>query len=237
MKPVAVFRAAVILVAAAAALALLASGPGYRFDLWPFRTGIGLVRWSGYLGVAGMLLAIAGLAVPRLRARSLAVALVVSGAVAATTGYWAQRAATLPRIHDISTDTENPPQLAATLLLRSAAENSAVYGGAALAAEQKRAYPDIAPLLLPEPPRAAFERVQRAAGEMGWRIVAADPPGGRLEAIDRTLWFGFQDDIVVRISAAEGGSRVDVRSVSRVGRSDIGTNARRVRSFLARLRD
>ena len=237
MKPVAVFRAAVILLAAAAALALLASGPGYRLGAWPFRTGIGLIRWSAYLGVAGMALAIVGLAVPRLRARSLAVALAVAVAVAGITGYWAQRAATSPRINDISTDTETPPQLAATLPLRSGAENSAVYGGEKIAAEQKRAYPDIAPLILAEPPRAAFERVQRAAGEMGWRIVAADPPGGRLEATDRTLWFGFQDDIVVRITAAQGGSRVDVRSVSRVGRNDIGTNARRVRAFLARIRD
>ena len=236
MKPVALFRAAVILVAAVAALTLLASGPGYRLGAWPFRIGLGLVRWSAYLGIAGMVLAIVGLAAPRLRARSLAAALVVAGAVVGITGYWAQRAATSPRINDISTDTENPPQLAATLPLRSSAENSPAYGGAKLAAEQKRAYPDIAPLMLAEPPRAAFERVQRAAGEMGWRIMSADPSGGRLEAIDRTLWFGFQDDIVVRIVAAEGGSRVDVRSVSRVGRNDIGTNARRVRAFLARLK-
>jgi len=235
MRPIALFRALVILVALAAALALLASGPGYRLGAWHFRTGIRLVRWSAYLGIAGVLLAIVGLAVPRLRARSLATALMVAGVVAGTTGYWAHRASSLPRIHDISTDTENPPKLAATLPLRAGAENTAEYGGAKLAAEQKRGYPDIAPLALPVPPQTAFERAQRAASEMGWQIVAADPAGGRIEATDRTVWFGFQDDIVVRIAAAGSGSRVDVRSVSRVGRSDIGTNANRIRAFLARL--
>src|SRR5262245_18524491 len=114
MRPIALFRWLAILVALAAALTLLASGPGYRLGLWDFRTGISMVRWSGYIGIAGMVLAIVGLAVPRLRARRLAGALVMAGIVAGTTGYWAQRASSVPRIHDISTDMENPPQLIAT---------------------------------------------------------------------------------------------------------------------------
>jgi len=235
MRPIALFRGLVMFLALAAALALLTSGPGYRLGAWHFRTGISLVRWAGYLGIAGTVLAIAGLAVPRLRARSIAAALVVAGVVAAITGVWASRASSVPRIHDISTDTVDPPQLVATLPLRAGAENTAVYGGPKLAAEQKQGYPDIAPLALPVPPQAAFERAQRVAGDMGWQIVAADPAAGRLEATDTTAWFGFHDDIVVRISPAGAGSRVDVRSVSRVGRSDIGTNAKRIRAFLARL--
>src|SRR5678815_4745457 len=121
MRPIALFRGLVILLALAAALALLASGPGYRLGAWHFRTGISLVRWSAYLAIAGMVLAIVGLAAPRLRARSLAAALVVAGLVAGITGYWAQRASSVPRIHDISTDTENPPKLAATLPRRAGA--------------------------------------------------------------------------------------------------------------------
>lgn len=236
MKPIALFRWLVVLVALAAALALLASGPGYRLGIWSFRSGISLVRWSAYLGIAGTVLAIAGLAVPRLRSRSLAAAFVVAGVVTAITGYWVQRAWSVPRIHDISTDTENPPRLVATLPLRAGAENTADYGGPALAAEQRRGYPDIAPLTLAEPPEAVFERARRVAGEMGWQIVAVDRSAGRIEATDATRWFGFQDDVVVRIAAAGAGTRVDVRSVSRVGRSDIGTNARRIRVFLERLR-
>jgi len=240
VRPIALFRWLVILVALAAALALLASGPGYRLGLWHFRTGISLVRWAAYIGIAGALLAVVALAIPRLRAagaRSLAAALVVAGVVVGITGYWAQRAWSVPRIHDISTDTDNPPQLVATLPLRNGSENTAVYGGPKLAAEQRQGYPDIAPLALAEPPQTVFERAQRVAREMGWQIIAADRPAGRIEATDKTLWFGFQDDIVVRIAADGGGSRVDVRSVSRVGRSDIGTNARRIRGFLGRMKD
>jgi uncharacterized protein (DUF1499 family) len=235
MRSIALFRWLVMLVALAAALALLASAPGSRLGLWHFRTGISLVRWAGYLGIASTVLALAGLAVPRLRAKSVAAAFALGAVVAGITGYWASRAYSVPRIHDISTDTENPPQLVATLPMRAGAENSAVYGGAKLAAEQHRGYPDIAPLALAQPPQAAFERAQRAAREMGWQVIAADRAAGRLEATDTTPWFGFRDDIVVRIAADGGGSRVDVRSVSRVGRSDIGTNARRIRGFLARL--
>src|SRR5262249_59322598 len=156
-----------------------------------------------------------------------------------TTGratYWPPRATTVPRIHTTTTDTENPPQLIAALPLRKGAENTAEYGGPKLAAEQKKGYPDLAPLMLPAPPQAAFERAKSAAQQMGWNIIAADEKAGRIQATDTTSWFGFTDDIVVRVAAAPNGSRVDVRSVSRVGRSDIGTNAKRIRSFLEKLR-
>ncbi len=239
MKPIALFRVLAILLAFAAAAALLASGPGYRLGAWHFRTGISLVRWASYLSVAGVLLSVLALAIPRLRgggARWLAAALVVAGATGGITGYWASRASSVPRIHDITTDTDNPPRLVSTLPMRAGAENTADYGGPKLAAEQKQGYPDLAPLLLPVPPKVAFERAHGVAQAMGWQIVAADPAAGRLEATDTTLWFGFHDDIVVRITAADGGSRVDVRSVSRVGRSDIGTNAKRIRAFLGLLR-
>ena len=66
--------------------------------------------------------------------------------------------------------------------------------------------------------------------------MAAVPAEGRLEATARTRWFGFRDDVVVRVRPDGAGSRVDVRSVSRVGRSDLGTNARRIRGFMDALR-
>jgi uncharacterized protein (DUF1499 family) len=198
-----------------------------------------MVRWAAYLGIAGTVLALVALAIPRARAGGaswLGAAFVVAGVTAGITGYWAARANSVPRIHDITTDTENPPQLVATLPLRAGAENTAAYGGPKLAAEQKQGYPDIAPLMLPLAPQAAFQRAESVAQQMGWQIVAADAAAGRLEATDTTLWFGFHDDIVVRVAAAGPGSRIDVRSVSRVGRSDIGTNAKRIRGFLDLLR-
>jgi len=85
------------------------------------------------------------------------------------------------------------------------------------------------------PPPVAFSRALEAAERMGWTLVANNPAEGRIEATDTTFWYGFKDDIVIRVTPAGAGSRVDVRSVSRVGRSDIGTNARRVRRYLAKL--
>jgi uncharacterized protein (DUF1499 family) len=138
----------------------------------------------------------------------------------------------VPMIHDITTDTENPPQFETLLKLRTGALNPAAYGGQKIAEEQHKAYPDIVPLILELPPSRAFERSLSTAKKLGWKIVSADPEQGRIEATDSTFWFGFTDDIVIRITAQDNGSHVDIRSLSRVGKSDIGTNARRIRKFL-----
>jgi uncharacterized protein (DUF1499 family) len=123
----------------------------------------------------------------------------------------------------------------AVLPLRRGAPNSAEYGGSALAAQQRAGYPDLGPARFTPPPDHVFARAVEVARALGWRIVAAAPAEGRLEATDRTRWFGFRDDVVVRVAADGTGSRVDVRSVSRVGRSDLGTNARRIHRFLETL--
>jgi len=240
LKLVTPLRLLVVLLAIAAGGALLLSGPGYRMGWWHFRVGISFVRWAGYFGIAGTLLAILALAIPKVRvvwSGTLGVALIVAGAVAAVTLTWGARAKSVPPIHDISTDTENPPAFVAVMPLRAGAENSATWGGPALAAQQKQGYPDVQPLMLPIPPEAALVRARNIAMEMGWDVVATDPAAGRIEATDTTLWFGFKDDIVVRVVGAAGGSRIDVRSVSRVGRRDIGTNAKRIRAYLERLRN
>ena len=163
----------------------------------------------------------------------LAIGLVVVGLPAR----WLQIARSVPPIHDVTTDPGDPPTFEAILPLRAAAPNPAAYGGAQVAAQQAAAYPDIAPLEAPVPPQRAFDAALAAATGMGWQIVAAAPETGRIEATDRTLWFGFTDDIAVRIRPADGGSRIDLRSTSRVGVGDMGTNAARVREYLALLRE
>jgi uncharacterized protein (DUF1499 family) len=231
-------RLLVLAAALAAAVLLLASGLGNRLGWWPYRTGFEVLRWASYVGMASAAAAIIALAIPALRAgwaRVLAGALAVGIAVAYVPWQWQQRAQSLPRIHDITTDTVNPPQFLAVLPRRAGAPNTAAYGGKEIADQQLKAYPDIRPLALGVPPGVAFGRARDAAESMGWEIVAADPATGRIEATATTLWFGFKDDIVVRVSASEQGSRIDVRSVSRVGRSDIGTNAKRIREYLAKL--
>jgi uncharacterized protein (DUF1499 family) len=91
-------------------------------------------------------------------------------------------------------------------------------------------------LHLDAPPAQAFDRALAAARAMGWEIVASDPAQGRIEATATTFWFGFKDDIVVRIAAESAGSRLDVRSLSRIGKSDVGANARRIRDYLAKVK-
>jgi uncharacterized protein (DUF1499 family) len=142
----------------------------------------------------------------------------------------------VPPIHDITTDTDRPPEFVAVLPRRADAPNGVEYEGAEIARQQREAYPDIGPLRLPLAPGEAFARALAAARASGWEIVGADSAAGRIEATATTAWFGFKDDVVVRIAPEEGGSRVDVRSVSRVGKSDVGANAERIRKYLARLR-
>ena len=140
-----------------------------------------------------------------------------------------------PLIHDISTDLDDPPVFVAVLPLRKNAFNAADHGGPAVAAEQRRAYPDVKPLDLAAAPAEALRRAEQAARAMGWEIVAVVPEAGRIEATARTRWLRFADDVVIRVRAREGGSRVDMRSVSRLGLGDLGTNARRVRDYLGRV--
>lgn len=227
-------------VAVLSGLGLLAAGAGYRAGWWTIGTGFTILRWSAYGGVAGAILSLAGALVRRASRRTLAVAavgLVIGAVVAGTPWRWEQTARAVPPIHDITTDLEDPPAFDAILPLRANAPNSAVHGGDAVAAEQRRAYPDIGPVTLPVPAPRALERAEGVARDMGWEIVAVDRAAGRLEATDTTLFFGFKDDVVVRVRPSPGGSRVDVRSVSRVGRSDAGTNAARIREFVGRLRE
>lgn len=229
---------AAVVAAALAAIILLASGAGVRTGLWTFRAGLGMLRWVALLAIAGLVLSAIALAVTRPagpRAALLLGALAVSGAVFWVPLQIARRAKAVPMIHDVTTDTVEPPAFVAVLPLRAGAANPADYGGPEVAAQQAKAYPDIRPLYLATAPADAFQRALAAARDQGWTIVAADPAAGRIEATATTRWFGFKDDVVVRIRPDGTGSRVDVRSLSRVGRSDLGTNARRIRDYLLSL--
>jgi uncharacterized protein (DUF1499 family) len=223
-------------------LVAMFAGLGSRLGWWHFRTGFTLLRWAAYGGLAVAVLSLAAMVVARpggpRRGLALAVlGLLVGLAVAGIPWQWRRTARSVPPIHDIATDTENPPEFVAILPLRADAPNSAEYEGPEIAAQQREAYPDIQPLELNVPPSQAFERALEAARELGWAIVDTNEAEGRIEATDRTLWFGFYDDVVIRVTPAGTGSRIDVRSLSRVGGSDVGTNARRIRQFLAEMRE
>ena len=223
-----------------AGLTLLLAGGGYRLGWWDFRPGLTIFRWAAYGGLAATLLSLVGLFLTRSgRARrgfSLAVIGLIVGLVVTWIPWqWWQVVQRVPMIHDITTDTETPPAFVAILPLRAGAPNSADYGGPEIAAQQRTGYPDLGPLTLQVPPAQAFTHALAVAREMGWEIAANEPAEGRIEATDTTFWFGFKDDVVVRITPDGGGSRIDVRSVSRVGRSDVGTNATRITAYLERV--
>ncbi len=231
-------RAFAVLTAVIGVLALLLAGPGTRIGVWDFRFGFSLLRYAAYSGIAAVVLALVALAATRPRGAGLVLLLVafVLGATAFLVPWGlSQKAKGKPPIHDITTDTRNPPTYVAVLPLREDAPNPTTYGGESVAEQQRRAYPDIQPLELRLSPSRAFDRALDAARAMGWDIHAAEPADGRIEATATTTWFGFKDDVVVRIRARGDGSRIDVRSVSRVGRGDVGANAARVRAYLARL--
>ena len=143
---------------------------------------------------------------------------------------WEYATRTYPSINDISTDIEDPPVFWDM-------PNPTLYPGAETAALQRTAYPDLAPLNLSVASDRAYALAMALTKDKGWEIVADEPKEGRIEAVDRSLLYGFKDEIVIRITASDGGARVDLRSRSRIGRIDRGVNAKRIRSFLAALKE
>jgi hypothetical protein len=227
-----------LLLAVLSVVLLALSGLGVRAGWWPYAVGFTLLRWVVGVGAAAVLLAVISLLIPKARAAAvptLLISAVIGAAAAWMPWQMAQQAKTLPRIHDISTDLADPPMFVAVLKLRVNAPNPATYGGPEVAAAQRSAYPDIQPLLLNAPVAEVFAAALAEAKKQDWQIAAQDGQTGRIEATATTFWFGFKDDIVVRITPIDGKSRVDVRSVSRVGKSDVGKNAQRIRDYLAAL--
>jgi uncharacterized protein (DUF1499 family) len=229
----------IILAIIAVLLAMLA-GSGSRWGWWHFRTGFSMLRWTAEAGLVAAALSIAGVMLSWRQISRVGLVLSISGLVigllvVGDLWSWWHTAQRVPAIHDISTDTENPPRFVSVLPLRKEAPNPAEYGGPEIAEKQRAAYPDLAPAMLSVPPSLAFNQALQSARDMGWTIVDSNPGEGRIEATDTTFWFSFKDDIVIRVTPAGQGSRIDVRSVSRVGRSDVGTNAKRIRTYLNRL--
>ncbi|GBF58876.1 hypothetical protein PbB2_02565 [Candidatus Phycosocius bacilliformis] len=234
---------------------------GTKFGLWPWT--IGLVRMIGGIGVPliGVLILvtfIASLLVIFIKPRSgyaalgfmWIVAVGAAGIALSTIG----KARTVPPIHDISTNPANPLTFSAKVMAaRGPSANPIVspqkatvpfdkkrlgpWTGRSLEQIQADAYPGVQTLKLPTlPPKEAFAEAEKAMTEKGWTIVTSDPASGRLEAEVESLWFGFKDDVVLMVAADGQGSAIDMRSVSRVGISDLGANAARIEDLLSALK-
>jgi len=244
MRLVKLAPAAAVALSGAALLVLALAPLGTALGWWHFRFGLySMIPASGYAAAAAAVLAAVTLALGWSHVRSrgrlvLAIALVMGAILAYVPWHYQRIRSTLPPIHDIATDTDNPPAFVAVLPARGA-ENagSAVYDHAELPQLQKKAYPDLAPITAAVPVAKAFDQALEVARAMpGWTIVAFDAKAGRIEASQQSRWFRFTDDVVIRIAGNEAASRIDMRSTSRQGRSDYGVNAARIRAYMTALR-
>ncbi|MCC5880828.1 MAG: DUF1499 domain-containing protein [Idiomarina sp.] len=218
-----------------AILLLLIAGPLYRTELLTLGTAFLFMRWAAYVGIAAIILVVIAGIVLRPSARSaqaLLVASFVTGLVAFYLPYsQLQTAQSVPRIHDITTDTQNPPAFVAIAPLRADSPNPVEYPGEETAEQQRQAYPDIETMRLPHPPQDVFASALDVVEASGWELVEANANDGRIEATATTTWFGFKDDVVIRITGEGSTTLLDVRSKSRLGGSDVGANAERIRKF------
>ena len=218
--------------AAAGSAAVVVAPLGYRIGVAPL--GPAFLLLAGGLLVIAVSVGVLGARMARRMGsgdRTARAALVAAVAVGAFPLGTLVSGWSAPPIHDITTDTANPPAFVAAVAFNTSGRTD--YEGPNLAERQRTAYPDLRPAELSVAPADAFRRALAVVQRMGWELLATDPDSLRIEATDRSFWFGFEDDVVVRVTASgESGSRVDVRSLSRVGVGDLGVNARRVREFL-----
>ncbi|MDC1311695.1 DUF1499 domain-containing protein [Burkholderiales bacterium] len=219
------------------AVAAVGSGFGYRLGLWHFRTGFEILKWSFFVSGATLLILLACMFFVQTKTRAdslIGVAGIVICLVLVYVPYsWKRTLDAYPYIHDITTDTLNPPNFVIVGELRSGEDHSLEYDGPEVADLQIKAYPDLKTLVLTGDMVNIMELSETVLTEMGLEIVSVDSGSGLIESVATTLLFGFKDDMVIRFSENEGAQiKIDVRSKSRVGKSDLGQNAKRIRKFL-----
>jgi len=213
------------------AFIVLLAGPMINFGVLPWQAGLAGFAISALLCAIGVVMLVVAL-VRRRGSALVRVALIAGLFGAGIPGWLLWQARAAPAIHDISTDLISPPAFRAiTPELRGMNSNPVEYDPAD-AAVQQAAYPLVRPVVLALPAAEAFARAEAAARAMGWLVVAADPLTMQIEATDTVPWWGFKDDVVIHLSADAIGTRIDVRSKSRVGRGDLGVNAARITRYL-----
>lgn len=229
----------------------LAAALGTKFGLLDWRIGFGVMtfRWGGLILIGTAAFALVGLLLafftpPRRGVISALIALLIPALGLGYALYVRQQATSIPPIHDISTDVLDPPVFSQAVVDARAAVpdsndldllNKRTGEGEAFTVLQQQAYPDIQPITSSLTPAAVWDMALALAQEQGWSVGRTDAATGVIEASASTFWYGFTDDIVIRIRPEGTGSRIDMRSVSRVGRSDLGANAARMRPYLTEL--
>ncbi|MBF2755766.1 MAG: DUF1499 domain-containing protein [Gammaproteobacteria bacterium AqS3] len=219
--------------------ALLLAPLIYRFGLVSLGPAFSLLSASLIGGVTVALASVLGSIIFRIKKLRggpiMRSAMLVALVPVALVGVQIFMARGYPPIHDISTNWDDPPQFVEVLSLRAPTDNS-LEPDEKVIAQQRESYPDLSgSIFIFETPEVTLEMAREVLARMGLTEVAYDPEAGRIEAVKRSLWFGFRDDFVVRVRPLGPDSNVDIRSASRVGVSDLGVNAARMSEFKERL--
>lgn len=240
-----------LVLAAAAVIVFFGAAFGSGIGLWGWQAGLGILPWTGLVALIALITAIIGIILDRRKGRKTRWPLLGLGTIVSLgfIGYlvsYMMTAASLPAIHDITTDLADPPQFSALTLRADNWDNIPGADDGEMRGMNPRqrwatlhqdAFPDIRSVRIDQPVAQVIEKAKRLAEDRGWEVANVDPASGHLEATATISLFRFKDDVVIRARAAENGqsSIIDMRSVSRVGVHDLGANAKRVRQFLSDL--
>lgn len=202
---------------------LAALGSGFALAVMTLATALvgGVMIWNRGLKGAGRIL----------------LATLIGLAILATPAYLAFKAMTLPKLNDISTDIDNPPSFSRSRAALAARNGHVpVERDRAARQPQREAYQRITPIITELPAEEAYDIALKAARNMGWQVIEGTVPGGRsgigrIEAIATTSILRFTDDVTIRVRPRVDGSRIDIRSASRIGQHDLGANAARIQAF------
>ena len=234
-------KAAIILISLAALSLVALSAPLHKYGVIDLGASFMGFKYGVYTGIAALFILIVVLILQFLFKRKIitlanaATVIVFAGIAVAVPLSMMNRGSSVPPIHDISTDMVNPPEFVAIVPLRADAPNPPEYEGELSAAQQRQAYPDLKTLSYTQPKAELVDAAAQAASNLGWEMVNTDANQGLVEATDTTTWFGFKDDVVIRVQDKGDKRIVDIRSKSRMGASDLGKNAERIRDFIKEL--
>jgi hypothetical protein len=209
----------------------------YRLQLWSMGVSFQIIKYTGYVSIAVFLIAILVALFALFKkqkdvAKTCAMVAILLAIPAAGLSTQAAKAKSLPFLHQVSTDTVNLPAFDAIIALRGEKSNPLDYDREKLAPLQQAAYPELQTILSNLSAEQAFTKAVDTAINLGWEVVAKNTDKGTIEAVDTTLLWAFKDDVAIRVQVTDTGSNIDLRSISRVGGTDLGANAERIKKFI-----
>jgi hypothetical protein len=219
-------------------LVSVSAGFGVRYEFWDFRFGFRILRICFFGGIVTGVTGLVGswicfpLRSDRRGFTLSLTAVLLSGLVVGVPLKWKIHAEEAPAVHDVTTDSANPPQFRVVDRYRQSEHNDLEYGGDRERGLQEKHYPELQTTVVARSLDSCMHRALEMGRRFDWKVHRANWEDGWIEATDTTFWFGFKDDVVIRLRKDDEKCQVDLRSVSRVGKGDAGTNARRIRRFL-----